>query len=235
MLSRMGQVASTCKCAAFTLVELLVVIAIISLLASLLLPTISTARAKAKQTQCASNMRQIYAALLLYAGDHEGRMWNAYTPANTSGSREPWYSQEVIGQYIDGTPTNGYGGLLLCPADRESNDTWGLEQDNDFVRGSYAFNAEAISWEDEKNEERNRPIYVRISQIARPAQCVLAGEGLEFSYPPQWPEDGSWEISYMQPWHSGGCHCLFVDGHITWFSVPQGWEDADVVYFYDEE
>jgi prepilin-type N-terminal cleavage/methylation domain-containing protein len=67
-----GREHPTAPPGAFTLLELLVVIAIIAVLASLLLPTLASAKDRGKRSACLSNLRQIGIAVHLYADEHEG-------------------------------------------------------------------------------------------------------------------------------------------------------------------
>lgn len=59
------------KSKAFTLIELLVVIAIIAILAAILFPVLSQARLAAKKTKTLAQMRQMAAAVMMYAGDND--------------------------------------------------------------------------------------------------------------------------------------------------------------------
>lgn len=62
----------------FTLVELLVVIAIIALLIAILMPVLSAVRQRAQTLQCATHLRSIGQAMLLYAGDNRGMIPRDY-------------------------------------------------------------------------------------------------------------------------------------------------------------
>jgi prepilin-type N-terminal cleavage/methylation domain-containing protein len=74
---------------AFTLIELLVVIAIIAILAALLLPALSKAKEKGRQTYCINSERQQALAVFMYVDDHA----DALPPGGVS--RSQWRGHQL--------------------------------------------------------------------------------------------------------------------------------------------
>jgi prepilin-type N-terminal cleavage/methylation domain-containing protein/prepilin-type processing-associated H-X9-DG protein len=183
---------------AFTLIELLVVIGIIAILAGILFPVFAQARAKARQTVCASNMHQIGLAISMYRDD-----WGYYVPAilgRTSWMEVDHGKKGLIDPYLRNE------GVRQCPSRRIPQARYCINFWSGVVFGhretSPQGQAEALV------SNPATTLIVWEHQVPFPA-CNRGQRGGTLDEP-----DPAQGIDHWDSSHHGGFNALWCDGHV---------------------
>ena len=211
----------------FTLIELLVVIAIIAILAAILFPVFARARAKARQTQCLSNIKQLGLGMIMYASDYDQIL-----PMWMDLAHNIWAVDPVTGDPIGVKPP---GTTEQAPTDPPTYTSW------DTALEPYLKNQQILVCPDNPLADTNgirgyaEPVYVSgagTEQMPAPTHTVMIAEK-GYYVPGAWADAATENFNQMgfnkiypddiktMP-HNGGKNFAFVDGHVKWFTAGAG-------------
>jgi prepilin-type N-terminal cleavage/methylation domain-containing protein/prepilin-type processing-associated H-X9-DG protein len=193
---------------AFTLIELLVVIAIISVLASLLLATLASAKDKARSTQCTGNLHQWSLAYRMYTDDN-----NNFLPRRGQGVQvlalisrpddwfnalPPYFGSLSFERLVTNSnqPAAHHQSVFICPAANDPGGTYFLP---------YGMNMNLSPW--------FLPRAVKLEEILQP-DCVVAMADAPGPYASTYPSREPYGIIAR---HSRRINLLFVGGQVQSF------------------
>ena len=211
----------------FTLLELLVVIAILGILAALLLPALSAAKARALTIACTSNLKQFGVAFHLYAGDHEDWVlpnkdgpyvplgetwvqgWEGFPGPDCTNTL--YLQQSLIGSYVSDVA------IWRCPATRDPN-VVGITQPR--VRTVSLNGFMGPPW-----SAPGATTYRRLAEITRPGPSetlTFLDERIDTINDGSFSEQRDFDAGQTAGWilrdkpgilHQGGCDFAYADGH----------------------
>lgn len=204
----------------FTLIELLVVIAIIAILAAILFPVFAKAREKARQSSCASNLKQLSLAIMGYTQDYDETLvfTVAVVPADYLGAHS------VCGAYRGHwtgatTPYVKNTQVFVCPSGKKPSFCCDPTQRSYDLNGAVAGMCTGYSM-------AQMPVPAQTIVIADSAYNRAFGPVLNLNWSgsdskgfvqgnPGRSQDHA-PVGFLAYRHSDGINLGFLDGHVKW-------------------
>ncbi|MGE9291875.1 MAG: prepilin-type N-terminal cleavage/methylation domain-containing protein [Puniceicoccales bacterium] len=198
----------------FSLVELLLAIAIVGILVGIVVPFLMDARKKAGIAQCASNLRTLGGALIMYAQDQGGRL---------PGLNHPYWDVAALSMLDQSSYPAPYSDVLKCPADD-------YDRPDGYQPRSYSMNPVLMNYFDlftssGATSERNQGM--RLNNLVNPSTIFLL---MEHHRSENVYAGGNYIVSTgVKDVHSGGMNVVFCDGHVE-FVANQSVEEFQKNY-----
>ncbi len=196
--------STRCRAAAFTLIELLVVISIIALLIGILLPALAGAREAGRAAACASNLRQINIAMVVYTDDFQG----LYPTSSTGNHGDPkWFDNRLTSAYL-----NRANAVFKCGSDLDPstlNFNSGISgAASDSRQLSYSFNGSYYGRADSAYRIRDSIKYA--AELLLVSDSGAGGNKREFNF----DNASNWDQQFPYDTHQGqSINATYFDGH----------------------